>query len=73
MGRKRGRKGTKVEDVVWIDGYCFQFVEEVRGFRCSHFLYRSVEGGYLVSFTNVDVELGEVGAVRGRRRKGWMR
>ena len=72
MGRKRRKQKPGVEEVIQVGGFGFRFEKEVGGCRCTHFLFRSVNGGYLVSFTNVDVELGEVGAEAEGRKKGWM-
>ena len=72
MGRKR-KKRPAVDEVIQIGGFGFRFEKEARGFQRGHFLYRSVNGGYLVSFTNIDVELGEVGAECKGRKKAWMR
>ncbi len=68
MGKKQ-KKVKATENKVIIGGFEFLFEKEVTGFRCTHFLYRSVKGGYLVSFTNIDVELGDVESKKGRSKK----
>ncbi len=72
MGKKH-RKQSPADEVICIGEVGFIFEAEVRGCRCTHLLYRSVKGGYLVSFTNIDAELGEIGNRGKRGYKSWVR
>lgn len=42
-----------------IGGYDFVFVGSNKGCNCTHYLFRSRRGGYLVSFTDIDMKLGD--------------
>ncbi|MEA5034212.1 hypothetical protein [Cloacibacillus evryensis] len=56
----------KKAKIIKIGGHDFRPEGTAKGFRCTHHLFRSVAGGYLVSYTNLE-DIKESG------RKAWMR
>lgn len=62
MRRKKSKHIPDASGSSWIitiSGVDFDFERTNKGCNCTHYLFRSRRGGYLVSFTDIDMKLGD--------------
>lgn len=62
MRRKKSKHIPDASGSSWIisiAGVDFVFESTQKGCNCTHYLFRSRRGGYLVSFTDIDMKLGD--------------
>lgn len=62
MSRKKSKHIPDTPESGWtitISGVDFDFERTNKGCNCTHYLFRSRRGGYLVSFTDIDMKLGD--------------
>ena len=60
MSRKKSKHIPEAQEPGWtitISGVDFVFERTNKGCNCTHYLFRSRRGGYLVSFTDIDMKL----------------
>ena len=60
MSRKKSKHIPDASESSWIisiAGVDFVFESTQKGCNCTHYLFRSRRGGYLVSFTDIDMKL----------------
>ncbi len=60
MSRKKSKHIPDASESSWIisiAGVDFVFESTQKGCNCTHYLFRSRRGGYLMSFTDIDMKL----------------
>lgn len=57
-----GKPGTGKKYLSFMDGRRFEYIGEAKGCNVTHRLYRSVNGNYIISFTNLEERINALEA-----------
>lgn len=67
------KKKKSADELLNIGGFDFRLEKTAKGWHVTHYLYRSVKGGYLISLTNLDLELDDYKKTNRGNKKRWIK